>query len=163
MKCTECGSKLVSSIENYKYLECGLPYVTLCDVTVRRCEKCGSVEVAISNIEGLHRSIALTLIQKPTRFTGEEIKFLRKSIGLSARLLADRMGIDPATLSRWENGHDEIGVPCDRLLRLLVANEKPVEHYPAETLSEIEPAAKPFRVGMRARQKVWEAQPVSAC
>jgi hypothetical protein len=71
------------------------------------------------------------------------------------------MGIDPATLSRWENDHDEIGVTCDRMLRLLVANEKPATHYPAETLHEIASSPKPFRVGMRSRQAHWESHPMA--
>ncbi|NOT32743.1 MAG: hypothetical protein HOP12_01095 [Candidatus Eisenbacteria bacterium] len=83
MKCAECGTTVKTRKENYRYDECGLKYVTLVGVEVSRCSKCANYEISIPQIEGLHRLIARILIDKATRFTGDEIRFLRKSLGWS--------------------------------------------------------------------------------
>lgn len=38
--------------------------------------------------------------------------------------LANLMGVNNATLSRWENGEQTIGASADRLLRLIYAGKK---------------------------------------
>lgn len=161
MMCMDCSGELRIARENYQYTECGLPSVTLCDVEVRRCGACGAHEVAIPNIEGLHRAIALHLIQKPRKFTGAEIRFLRKSMGLCGADFAERIGASPSTVSRWEHDHDEIGPTYDRLLRMMVANSTPVESYPMDMLGRIdEKATSPLRMGMRVNRERWEPQPL---
>nr|HDO80594.1 XRE family transcriptional regulator [Candidatus Bathyarchaeota archaeon] len=35
---------------------------------------------------------------------GEELRLLRRTLGLSQEKLAKKLGIDPSTLWRWENG-----------------------------------------------------------
>ena len=46
--------------------------------------------------------------------TGQRMKLRRKEIGLSAETLADKLGVSPATIYRYENGDIE-KVPGDRL------------------------------------------------
>ena len=85
MKCVECGSPMRTRKENYRYDECGLKHVTFVGVDVARCPRCGNYEISIPHIEELHRLLAKVLIEKSTRFTGEEIRFLRKGLGWCQR------------------------------------------------------------------------------
>jgi transcriptional regulator with XRE-family HTH domain len=69
----------------------------------------------------LHRAIANALAKKPFPLSGEEIRFLRKNIGIPAKKLAAVLGIAPETLSRIENGKVEGGLRAglEHLVRLL--------------------------------------------
>lgn len=166
MTCIECGFAMKTKRENYKYDASGLPGVTLVGVEVSRCPKCGEVEVTIPNIEGLHRAIASVISRKKERLAPEEIRFLRKYLGLSGGDFAQHIGVSPETVSRWEQGRTPMGATADRFLRWLVVTREPVSHYPLGMLKEVaQDDPKPFKVGMRADEGGWhptrqlEAQP----
>jgi len=147
MKCTDCGTTMTTLIENYRYDECGLPYVVLEQVHVSRCPKCGAAEVAIPAMEQLHALIAVEVAQKDTRLTPDEVKYLRKYLGLSSGDFAEVMGVDPATVSRWENGLRPLGHGYERLLRVLVGTSEPACRYPIEHLRNIDSTkANPTKV-----------------
>ncbi len=143
--------------ENYRYAECGLEYVTLVGVKVSRCPKCGGHGVSIQRIEALHRLIARVLIEKETRFTGDEVRFLRKGLGWSGSDFARHMGVTDETVSRWENAAAPIGPQADRLLRLLVAQGRLAISYPTERLTRINARkATITRLEVVSRGKRWE-------
>ena len=98
MKCTECGTTMKTQRENYRYDESGLKEVTLVGIEVSRCPRCGNYEVSIPHMEDLHRLIARAVIEKTTRLTSEEVRFLRKSLGWS--------GVD------FEGGGPPAAQPC---------------------------------------------------
>ena len=56
---------------------------------------------------------------KPTLLVGQEISFLRKAMLLKTTDLARTIGVEPETLSRWENNKARIGIDKDRFLRCL--------------------------------------------
>ena len=142
--------------ENYRYRECGLRYVTLKGIDVSRCHECGNYEISIPRLEGLHRLIAKSLIEKVTRSTGEEIRFLRKGLGLSGADFARRMGVTVETVSRWEHDAVAIGPQADRLLRLLVAQGRLTTQYPEEQLDRIDTkTARETKLGMRLANREW--------
>jgi putative zinc finger/helix-turn-helix YgiT family protein len=116
--CYGCRGASDGRRENYAYSECGLKNIVLKDVMVYRCRTCGMESVDIPNMDGLHRSIALTVLCKGSMVNGDEIRFLRKVVGLSATALAKNLGVTKVAVSRWENG-SKIGGPCDRLIRLV--------------------------------------------
>jgi len=136
MKCTECGGTMSARRENYRYDASGLP-VTLRNVEVRRCKACGGHEVAIRRIDSLHRAIALAVANRPSRLGPKEIRFLRKWLDWSGADLARHMGVDAATVSRWENGQQPMGAVADRLLRLMAMRGEPAEHFPLDRLAEL--------------------------
>jgi putative zinc finger/helix-turn-helix YgiT family protein len=157
MKCPECGTAMRTKKERYRYDECGLKYVTLAGVEVNRCPRCGNHEVSIPHIEELHRLIARVLIEKRTRFRGEEVGFLRKSLGWSGADFAKHMGVTNQTVSRWENDAAPIGPQADRLLRLIVAQGRLTMQYPTERLARINPnKASATRVELETRGEQWE-------
>lgn len=57
-------------------------------------------------------------ILKPTNSKGALLRSVRKRLGLNQKDMAERMGCDPVTLSRWETGAAEM--PAHRLDRLLL-------------------------------------------
>jgi putative zinc finger/helix-turn-helix YgiT family protein len=157
LKCSECGSNMKTSRENFKHAALGLPGLTLFDVEVSRCLACGEYEVEIPHLEGLIKAIAGELITKPARLAPEEIAFLRKSVGLSSDDLSKRMGVSKEQVSRWESGKKPMGAVADRLLRMLVARAKPVDDYSVESLEQIkdEPAG-PMKLRMQRGRKDWQ-------
>ncbi|MGO8999952.1 MAG: type II TA system antitoxin MqsA family protein, partial [Polyangiaceae bacterium] len=117
-KCRTCGEgETKTSTENHLYVESGLPNVVLAGVNVRRCAKCGAFEVLLPRVTELHRVIANAVIHKPARLSGAEVKFLRKHLGWSGADFAAHMGVDPTTVSAWENERKPFGTSSDRLLR----------------------------------------------
>lgn len=126
MKCI-CGGAMKVSTENYEYES--LPGAILCGVEVRRCATCDEEEVLIPRLAELNRVIAGVLIRKPTPLSPAEFRFLRKSLGWSGVDVARRFGVAKETVSRWEKGRMPIAPPADRLLRLTVAYESPIQDY----------------------------------
>ena len=142
--------------ENFKYSAGGLAGVTLVNVEVSRCPGCGEFEVSIPRVEELHRTLARAVARKPGRLAPPEIRFLRKWLGWSGVDFAAHMGVDAATVSRWENGALKMGGVAERLLRLMVATRKPVTDYSLDLLKDIDEATEaPLRLGMRADAKGW--------
>ena len=130
MKCPNCEkAELAEFRENYHYQECGLSNVTLVGIVVRKCPVCGNAMPRITNIEGLHDSIAHALINKAERLMAQEIVFLRKYLGWSGADFAKNMHCDRSQISKWEHGKVEMSKPYELLLREMVASGKKIEDY----------------------------------
>jgi len=159
MKCRHCDDDVVEEdvVATYHYSECGLSRVYLKDVPVRRCSSCEAVTMRIKGLASLHRTIALAVLSKSDRLEGEEVRFLRKHVGLSGKDFARRMGVSPEMVSRWENAKDGkfmIGAGADRLLRLLVKTMDQIESYPVEKLDEITDTVIPLDLTL-SRGRDW--------
>lgn len=118
MKCPECGGKLKKSKRTYRYTESGLDNVYLKDIDIYKCVECKAEMPAIPQMEKLHGLIAAAIIRKNAPLSGKEIVFIRKEMGLKAKDLAQMLNVSPVTVSRWENGAEEIGASNDKLIRL---------------------------------------------
>jgi len=160
MKCMTCGKgELKVSRENHRYTESGLSNVTLLGVEVRRCPKCGDVEVAIPRIAQLHRAIAFVLAGQRAKLTGAEVRFLRKYLGRSGADFAAMIGVTPETVSRWENDREPMGATAERLLRLMVVRDKPIDEYPNERLAEVaQEKAERGRFEFAVGKSGWHAE-----
>jgi putative zinc finger/helix-turn-helix YgiT family protein len=159
MTCLVCGAEMKTGRENFRYDACGLPGVTLMDVEVSRCPQCGEYEVAIPQIDDLHKAIAKALIRKTSRLDAAEIRYLRKYLGWSGADFASHMGMTPETISRWESGAAPMGPASDRLLRLMVDKRDPISEYPLEMLATIskELPEKGVRWGLKRDKEGWHA------
>lgn len=128
---------MTTARENVKYDAAGLPRVTLQNVEVSRCANCGEYEVALPNLEELHRVLAAAIAKKPGRLDGSEVRFLRKFLGFSAGDFAKVIDVHPSTVSRWETGKEAMGKVTDRLLRALAIIGERVQDYPLEKFAEV--------------------------
>ena len=54
--------------------------------------------------------------------TGSEFRVRRMVAGLTQLAAAARLGVTPATISRWENGHHPIPAATGELLERIAAN-----------------------------------------
>lgn len=162
--CYECGGKMEGHRgSEYNYTECGLQKVELRNILVFRCtnQDCGAVMPEIPNTAELHVKIALSVIEKNTLLTGEEIKFLRHMANLNGVELAAMIGIHKTALSRWENGARHISKKSDVALRLLCFAAIMQERMrDTDILPAIQQAAKTFssvdlKVILREIQETW--------
>ena len=162
--CVKCGHRRRLRLKQaeYRYDAVGLPGITLHDIVVTRCPRCGDGAIALPAIERLHQAIARAVIAKRQRLTPAEIRFLRKQLGLSGIDLAIHMGTTPESVSRWENGRTSMSVTADRLLRLMVAVSERGADYSLKTLRVVarqEPRAT--RIDIRLHDGEWQA--VAGC
>jgi putative zinc finger/helix-turn-helix YgiT family protein len=170
MSCAECGNEQVSIERNaaIRYDMGGLHNVTLQGVEVRRCAACGEESIKIPRIGQLHRLLASLLIGQPRLLVGDEIRFLRKHLGLSTRDFAHRMGVSRETVSRWENDKETMGEPTDHLLRALVKSHEPTENYSVDDLLRDlpdhlkPPTPKAVNFSVQNATTGWKAEAVAA-
>src|SRR5258708_25492655 len=120
-ECTNCGKGVTPERRNYRYAESGLSNLILQGIEVADCPNCGNSDVIIPRMAKIHRAIAQALANSPVRLTGEQLRFLRKHLGLSGDQLGRYLHTDRTKISKWERGEDRIGPATDRLVRLLVA------------------------------------------
>lgn len=128
--CYECGApnSLTVSTEIRPYLEDAGLRIQI-PQNVSTCSECGAEHVGIQNIQGLHDQIATAIINSPSRLRGPEIRFLRKHLGWSGEDFARFFQVSPSTVSRWENGKQDLGTQGDLLLRMCVSQLDPVGDY----------------------------------
>ncbi len=155
-KCGVCRTEMKKSRETVPY-ECGLDGIVLENIAVYRCPKCGEREVEIPRTLKLHRKIAMALAHKHKKLAPKEVRFLRKYLGLSSTEFASKLGVDKATVSRWERVDEPtpMGGQTERLLRVLVMSEKPIENYPLEELAVEKPT--PLRMRFAPARSGWRA------
>lgn len=156
--CPKCGGHKVRALAPKRRYEFrGFRDIIVHDVMVESCPHCGHSELASPDIDLLHQAVANAIIAKPHRLRPQEIRFLRKHLGLSAVSFATHVGATPESVSRWENGRTPIGVMTDRLLRLMVvvAAGTPYALKALRTVARLEPTSTPIHV--RRREDRWEA------
>jgi DNA-binding transcriptional regulator YiaG len=117
-ECSNCGAQARIIRGDYLWRDVDLP-VTLRNVEQIQCEKCGNVDVVIPRLAQLMRTIALAVIHKPYRLRGEEVRFLRKYLGMTGADFSALLKVDKTTLSKWENNEDPVGEQSDRLIRMV--------------------------------------------
>ncbi|PPU95138.1 helix-turn-helix domain-containing protein [Xanthomonas albilineans] len=103
----------------YHYTESGLRNVWLRNgFTVHKTPYGDGV--AIEDVDGLHKALALALTMKPRKLSSTEIRFLRKEMQMSQIALAAALDVNVQTLATWEKAKAKISGPADRMLRVLL-------------------------------------------
>lgn len=112
---------MFENIARYEEDGLGLPYpVVLVDSAEAEIDASGAmVGVSVPDMEGLACAVALVRCIDPLQLAGEEVRFIRHVLDLSGRELAQAMGMDHATLSRWENGKQLPGAWADKQVRFI--------------------------------------------
>ena len=120
--CGKCGGAgHMQSIPRYQVRKelMGSMQVELIDVVHELvCKKCKTVlRTDIPDMPGLIAAVCVTRAKEALKLNGQEIRFLRKAIGVNAKELAQDLNVSEETVSRWENGHLVIGGSVERILR----------------------------------------------
>src|SRR2546425_97440 len=90
------------------------------DIPLYRCPSCKETQVEIPGMAELHLLLGILILYYPTRLKSEQVRFLRKHMGYSQEELADLMGVERGTITRWENGKP-FRLDQDKHLRRLYA------------------------------------------
>jgi putative transcriptional regulator len=102
----------------YHYTGCGLRNVWLRNGFIVRDTEYGKA-VAIHDVEGLHRTIGLHLVDRKPVLSGTEVRFLRKELDFPQSRLAQFLGVSENSVRGWENNRTAISRPAERMLRIL--------------------------------------------
>jgi DNA-binding transcriptional regulator YiaG len=78
----------------------------------------------IPNLRGLLKEVAVARSLCSRKFSAEEIKFLRKAVGLKGTELSKLIGIGPEHLSRCENRERALSVSAEKLFRMIVLKKR---------------------------------------
>jgi len=159
--CHDCGKEVNVIVGNYQFKEVGLP-VVLMGIELVRCDNCGTTEPIIPNLNGLMDAIAYAVISDKCKLDGAEIRFLRKYLGMSAAEFSQLIHVDPATISRWENGPQNPGPQADSLIRLTVLNNTPTLRLNIEEMmtmiATIQHCGPPRKRQLRINPKTLKCQ-----
>ena len=124
--CNECGGVTTVTRGDYRFDEMGLPLI-LSNIEIIKCDGCGTSEPVITHMNELMHTVALAVICQPCKLRGEEVKFLRRYLGKSAKEFAALLHLDKSHMSKLENNKLKggTGKQTDKLIRLLVLNLSP--------------------------------------
>ncbi|CAK0770778.1 HTH cro/C1-type domain-containing protein [uncultured Gammaproteobacteria bacterium] len=119
--CLVCGASAMTTtlVPAYEDASFGIPITIHNGVFRHNCAKCGFDGVEIPDGEGLEAVIAVARLMVPVILSGSEIRFLRKACHMTGKEFAEAVGVDNATVSRWENREisGSIGEVSDRTIR----------------------------------------------
>ena len=133
--CTNCGSNRAKLTRgDYRFLESGLPDVTLRGIELVHCPNCGNVDPIIPRLTKIMDALAVAVARKRGPLHATEIKFLRKHTHMPPGEFATAIGVDPNVVEQWEAGAARPEPALDRLIRLVsLANSQ----VPQEQLGEL--------------------------
>jgi len=123
-------------VHRYLFDTLGAPFaVTLVDsVTVSIDPATGKEMVQVPDLCGLVKAVVRSRVAMTQKLSGEELKFIRKALGLKAKSIADFLEIAPEHLSRCEAGTKVLSGAVEKLFRVYA--------YVASTMKEPEALLK---------------------
>jgi putative zinc finger/helix-turn-helix YgiT family protein len=159
-ECSNCGKDAQVVRGDYHFKESGLRNLVLTGIELIRCGHCGNVDPILSNVDDLMYSIAQSVIRKPSRLVGEELRFLRKHLELTQDQFAEMLRIDKTTLSKWENEDDPIGWQSELLIRMvaqtLLENHKSEAEKLVHSFGQIEEKRKRTQIKIDSKTHEYE-------
>lgn len=123
MLCPNCTAQMGKKNGAYQYKECGLDNIWLKDWPTLVCPECKISMPLLPNSDLIVPMITSVLIRERGRLDGDSIVFLRKAMGLKATALAQILGVDRVSVSRWENNKQEIDGFLDIKLRMTAIDQ----------------------------------------
>lgn len=144
MRCNE-GHEMKERTGNVEFELADGVTITLKGTRIFRCKECGVESPVVPAPAALVRVAADAMARAPNKLGPLEIRFLRKSLGLSGKDFASKINVDAGTVSRWERGAEPMGPANERLLRLMVLAGEVVGEYPLEDMATKEPRKTKLR------------------
>jgi DNA-binding transcriptional regulator YiaG len=102
----------------YQYTGCGLNYVFLKNGFTEQVTPYG-VGVSIHDLKGLHRAIAMDVVENRPELSPDEFRFLRKELEFTQTSLGQMLGRDAQSIAKWEKGEIDIPVMAANFLRAI--------------------------------------------
>lgn len=121
-RCSDCGANARIVKGNYRFRESGLDNVILKGISVIKCAACATEDPVIPRMEELLRILAKAIVTSTLPLSGQEVRYLRKYLGMSGEQFARILHTDKSTLSKWETGSIGIGSKSDLLIRSVALN-----------------------------------------
>jgi putative zinc finger/helix-turn-helix YgiT family protein len=116
-QCSECGAAATVVRGDYNFRESGLDYVYLHNIELIACDSCGNQDPIIRESKKLMRNLLIAVASKPEPLEGQDVRFIRKQLGMTQDAFSRLVGTDKTTISKWENNADPIGDQSDLLIR----------------------------------------------
>ena len=158
--CTNCGSTARNVRGNYLFRESGLNNVVLKNIEIVKCDECGNEDPIIRKLNDVMRVLALAVIEKPYPLVGEEIRYLRKYLGMGQDAFAALLKSEKAVLSRWENNREAAGARSDLLIRAIAltlgSGLKPKVEQGIRNFPQIEDEQKTVRFEVDTEELTFE-------
>lgn len=110
-------------LDRHELEDPGIPFRVVLEDAVRAWRDPVSkhiVATSIPAVDSLVAHLAILRAHLPWKLRGDEIRFMRRVLEMSAKDFAKALGIKPETLSRCENGRQPLGEQTERLMRLYV-------------------------------------------
>lgn len=108
-------------VEDYNMEALGAPFTVVLKngVSKKHDPKTGAEKIIIPDLKGLIGAVVRSRVLHPRKLGGDEVKFLRKSLGIKAKDLAEFLGMTPEHFSRCENGTKVLAPSSEKLFRIL--------------------------------------------
>jgi putative zinc finger/helix-turn-helix YgiT family protein len=123
VKCPTCELGKVPLERTTRPYDVSLPDIVVDGLEQGSCPNCGEFILGVPRSQELDKLILRTLLDKTSSLSGNEVRFLRRSLGLKAIELGSALAVNEQQVSRWETGKRPMPAAADRLLRLLIAVE----------------------------------------
>lgn len=119
-KCGECGGAVTASHDDVTFEVRG-ESIRVPGIEHGACELCGEEYFSLESTERLQTEAIRRSKEARGLLSPEEIRALRRSLGLTQIAFEDLLGVGPKTVVRWEKGTVYQSATADRLMRLIRA------------------------------------------
>jgi DNA-binding transcriptional regulator YiaG len=122
----------------FHYTQCGLDDVYLAG-GVQVEETPYGEAFSVEHANELHEAIAKSIINDPRPLRGQEARFLRVMLHLSQEAMAKALGVDRATIIRWERARDKaLSTMQDTAVRTTYASRAATDEFMVSVIKELQ-------------------------
>jgi DNA-binding transcriptional regulator YiaG len=146
------GSSLLSrcamfrACSNAARASAGRPCRAYTSPNLRRLTSCKDTQIGLDDLTRFEHAVAMSLAEHGP-VGGASLKYMRKSIPLSATALAELLHVAPETVSRWETGERKVDRAAWLVVRGLVLD--PGARQDIAKLAD-KPSARPVAIAVEA-------------
>ena len=126
-QCPACGERAIMVVSDPIQQMAGGHCFPVSGFSYNRCGACGEEYFAAGQLDEIQRAANAAARDELDRLSGEDIATMRRALGLTQRQLAERLGISPGLVARWERGTVLTSAMADRYLRDLSAHPELVD------------------------------------
>lgn len=126
-RCPACGaSAIIITRDPIAQAVAGSTY-TVEGFEYNRCTACGEEYFSAGQADDIQRAANAAARRDLQRLSGGETADIRRSLGLTQMQLAERLGVSPGLVARWERGTVLPSAMADRYLRDLATHPELVD------------------------------------